>query len=73
MKRLLAVLLVPAASAQESDLDSAFAAARPPVEEARWTAIPWRTSLTEALAEAWRTDKPVYLYVNDGDVASGRC
>jgi hypothetical protein len=45
----------------------------PPLDEARWTLIPWRHSLTEALAEAKATGKPVYLFVNDGDVASGRC
>ena len=55
------------------DLDAAFAAAMPPVDEARWTLIPWRHSLTEALAEAKRTKRPVYLFVNDGDVDSGRC
>ena len=55
------------------DLDAAFAAAMPPVEEARWTLIPWRHSLTDALAEAKRTKRPVYLFVNDGDVDSGRC
>lgn len=55
------------------DLDATFAAAMPPAAEARWTLVPWRHSLTEALAEAKQTKRPVYLYVNDGDVESGRC
>jgi hypothetical protein len=55
------------------DLDAAFAKAQPPIEEARWTLIPWRHSLTDALAEAKRTKRPIYLFVNDGDVDSGRC
>jgi hypothetical protein len=54
-------------------LDAAFARAMPPVEEARWTLVPWRRSLGDALAEAGRTRRPVFLYVNDGDTDSGRC
>jgi len=57
----------------EVDLDAAFAAAVPEAVESRWTLIPWRESLTDALEESAWTGKPVYLYVNDGHVASGRC
>ena len=62
-----------AAAVAPFDLQTAFAAAQPPLPEARWTLVPWRHSLTEALAEAKTTNKPVYLFVNDGDVESGRC
>ena len=67
-----------ALSAQEPgplacDLDAEFAAALPPLVEARWTLIPWRHSLTDALVEAKATNRPIYLYSNDGDVDSGRC
>ena len=55
------------------DLDAEFAAAQPPSDEARWTLIPWRHSLTDALVEAKQTKRPIYLYSNDGDVDSGRC
>ena len=55
------------------DLDAEFAAAQPPRDEARWTLIPWRHSLTDALVEAKQTKRPIYLYCNDGDVDSGRC
>lgn len=63
----------PPTAASPFDLDAAFAAACPPLVEARWTLIPWRHSLTDALAEAKQTRRPIYLYVNDGDVDSGRC
>lgn len=55
------------------DLAREFAAALPPSDKARWTLIPWRRSLRQALAEAAQTGKPVYLLVNDGDVDCGRC
>lgn len=75
---LAVALLVAVAPAQDAapdaaDLDAAFAAALPPPHEARWTLVPWRPSFTAALAEARATGRPVYLYVNDGDVRSGRC
>ena len=41
-----------------------FAKALPAEAEARWTSIPWRRSLTRALAEAKATGKPIYLFVN---------
>lgn len=55
------------------DVDATFAAALPPPAESRWTLIPWRHSLTDAIAEAKALQRPVYLYVNDGDVGSARC
>jgi len=70
---LVAQVAPPAAPPPPFDLDAAFAAAQPPLAEARWTLVPWRHSLTEALAEATADNKPVYLFVNDGDVESGRC
>ena len=69
-------LSVPTLSAQDpvpAEFEAAFAAAIPDAADALWTLVPWRTSLTDALAESKRTGNPVFLYVNDGDVASGRC
>lgn len=63
----------PPAGPAPFDLDIAFAAALPPLEESRWTLIPWRHSLTDALAEAKTAKRPVFLFINDGDVDSGRC
>lgn len=62
-----------AAGAVAATLAETFAAAQPPAAEARWTLVPWRHSLRQALAEAERTGKAIYLFVNDGEVASGRC
>ncbi|HEX6810772.1 MAG TPA: hypothetical protein VF384_04030 [Planctomycetota bacterium] len=78
MTTMAAVLCAAALPCQEPkglacDVDTAFAAALPPLAEARWTLIPWRHSLTDALVEAKQTNRPIYLYVNDGDVDSGRC
>lgn len=65
-----AAAIAPAAT---DPVDLAFAAALPPAAETGFTQIDWRTSLTDALAEARELRRPVYLYVNDGDPASGRC
>lgn len=65
-------LSAPVADA-DFDLEAAFQAAMPPRVEALWRTIPWRTSLTDALEEARKADKPVYMFVNDGEVQSGRC
>ena len=78
MLRIAATLWAVALPSQEPgppvcDLDAEFAAALPPLVEARWTLIPWRHSLTDALVEARKTNRPIYLYSNDGDVDSGRC
>lgn len=56
-----------------ADVDALFAKALPAEAEARWTSIPWRRSLTRALAEAKATGKPIYLFVNDGNVDTGQC
>jgi hypothetical protein len=76
LARALALALATAGetpAAAADDLDALFAAALPPRAESRWTLIPWRDSLTDALAEARTARKPLYLHVNDGDVGSGRC
>lgn len=63
----------PATSSPPVDVDAAFAAALPPPAESRWTLVPWRHSLTDALVEAKQTKRPIYLFVNDGDTGSARC
>jgi hypothetical protein len=62
-----------AALVAQMDLEALFAAALPPAAESLWTLIPWRHSLTDALAEAKERKLPIYVFVNDGDVGSGRC
>jgi hypothetical protein len=39
----------------------------PKPADLKWEDIPWRTSLTEALAEAARVRKPVLLWAMQGD------
>ena len=39
----------------------------PTAEEDRWLEIPWRTNLAEARAEAERQNKPVLLWVMNGN------
>jgi hypothetical protein len=63
----------PTSRSEALDIDGAFAAALPPPAESRWTLIPWRHSLTDALAEAKASKRPIYLFVNDGEVDSGLC
>lgn len=72
---LLALLLTAQepAAAPADQLEAAFARALPPEAESLSTLIPWRRSLTQALAEAKASGKPVYLFVNDGAVDCGRC
>jgi hypothetical protein len=39
---------------------------RPKPEDLRWENIPWRLSLTEALGEAQKDQKPIFLWVMQG-------
>lgn len=61
------------AAAQADTFDGAFRRSLPDQVESRWTLVPWRASLRAALAEATEAGRPVFLFVNDGEVASGRC
>lgn len=58
---------------EPESVDAACARIRPTADDARWTLIPWHRSLGAALAEAARANRPVFLFVNDGDVDTGRC
>lgn len=56
----------------ETAIDSESAAAmlrfiRPRPEELSWQAIPWQTSIPEALAIAARDRKPVLLWTMNGN------
>lgn len=68
---LMVTLSVPAAGRGGSDL-SPEAQRRwrdyilPDAEDLRWQAIPWRTSLTEALREATERRLPILLWAMDG-------
>jgi len=77
----LAVLAVPAttvlpaqaAAVHADEIDTVFARARPTDREARWRLIPWRATLTRALAEAEHVRKPVFVVLADGWFPSGTC
>ena len=79
--RLLAVALVisaiglpPAGLAAQADpIGATLERARVRPDESRWQAIPWHTSLTEALAIAQREQRPVFLFGYDGIADTGLC
>ena len=37
------------------------------LSEERWREIPWRTNLMQARAEAQRANKPLFLWIMDGN------
>lgn len=37
-----------------------------PGEEAIWRTIPWKLSVLEARAEAFKQDKPIFIWAMDG-------
>lgn len=79
MTRRLALLLscclgatVPAQD-YRAFVDQKFETIRATRRESQWQLIPWRASLTEALAEAKKTNKPVYMFCADGVFKTGNC
>ena len=74
--RLLAVALVLSGTglaAQDDPIGATLERARVRADESRWHAIPWHTSLTEALAIAQREQRPVFLFGYDGIADTGLC
>lgn len=51
----------------QSALDRKIAAILPSAEEERWLRIPWHTNIAEARAEAQRLNKPLLLWVMNGN------
>ena len=65
---LVVLMFVVAASAQTPlALDQKVASVLPSDDEWRWMQIPWRTNVMQALAEAGRANKPVFLWVMNGN------
>jgi hypothetical protein len=54
-------------AAADRSLDARIAAVLPTEEEDRWLEIKWRTNIAEARAEAARENKPVFLWVMNGN------
>ena len=57
----------PALPQAHSALAARISSVLPQPSEERWLQIPWRTNLMRARAEAQRTNKPLFLWVMDGN------
>jgi len=51
-------------------LEQKVASVLPTPEEDRWLQIPWRANVMEARAEAERQNKPLFLWIMDGNPLS---
>ena len=69
----LLAALGPGLAAQADPIGATLERARVRPDESRWQAIPWHTSLTEALATAQREQRPVFLFGYDGVADTGLC
>ena len=54
--------------AQEADLERKVCGVEPSTTEARWLQIPWEQNLAKARLEAQRQDKPLFVWIMDGNV-----
>jgi hypothetical protein len=71
---LLALAAVAQAPPEPDDpIVAAIERARVTADESRWLAIPWLLSLTDAIAHAKETGKPLFLFGYDGVAESGYC
>ena len=75
---IVAVLLPGSASGQDTKKPATPEALRTEIEALRdskvaWRTVEWRTCLLDALKEAAREKKPVFLWVLGGAPANGRC
>lgn len=62
-----------AVTAPADRIADVLARAHPTPREQAWRRIPWRESLTAALAEARRDRKPVFAFLSDGWFPTGSC
>ena len=62
-----------AALRSNDPVDATLRLARPAPSEERWRLIPWHTSLTAALREAARIERPVFYFGYDGVLDVGNC
>ena len=56
-----------------TSVNERFQAVHASRRESQWQLIPWRASLAEALREAKKTNKPVYMFAADGNMQTGNC
>lgn len=65
---VLSVCFTPPAAAQSSQtLDAKIASVLPTPTEERWLAIPWRYDLMQARLEAQNLNRPLFLWVMNGN------
>jgi len=70
---MLLLLSLCAPAADPDAIEKSLAAVRPPATEERWRLVPWRSSLSAALEEARKVDRPVFFFGYDGILGSGNC
>jgi hypothetical protein len=51
----------------ERDLDARIASTLPTVDEDRWLTIPWRSNLMKARLEAQILNRPMFLWIMNGN------
>lgn len=56
-----------AVARNKDSLDAKVASVLPTPEEERWLTIPWRTNLMQARWEAQQLNKPLFLWVMNGN------
>lgn len=61
-------LALGAACAQDSPLERKVCGVEPTEQEARWLKIPWEQNLAKARLEAQRQNKPLFVWIMDGNV-----
>ena len=72
MRVLLAVIVAVSAGAwaeenSADELEQKVASVLPKAEEERWLQIQWRTNLMAARAEAQTQNKPLFLWIMNGN------
>ncbi|CAN5197016.1 hypothetical protein BH10CYA1_BH10CYA1_48740 [soil metagenome] len=66
----LSIILLPASAVEDRtqfNLDSKIAATVPTKDEDRWLTIPWRTNLMKARLEAQSLNRPMFLWIMNGN------
>jgi hypothetical protein len=66
----LSIILLPASAIEDRNqlsLDANIAATLPTKDEDRWLTIPWRTNLMKARLEAQSLNRPMFLWIMNGN------
>lgn len=63
----VSALAAPPTSNTIAPIDREIATVLPTSEEDAWMQVPWRTNIFEAIQEAGKAKKPVFLWVMNGN------